>query len=467
MINTINEAINRKLNSISFTTIIKGTVESLAPLKIRISDKIVIGLSFIEPRSLGIDGSSPSSALPLVVGEEIEMVRYNNGQRFYVLGKATNSNTINIDYKKQVYNKPSLDTTSNKALNPLKEEINGEIVLNKIAKTGSYKDLLYKPIIPITFTDNMKSNYLISELPGWQVNLLQQMIDEYLQDNDSINNYILRADGIQYLEDSNSTFDTSMNYGKTDSLFTFKKVGSYWSIPHAFQFVGSIIVNQSISKDNGYSNVYFRKNGILIYCNKNYKITEVCQRYQLYGGDKDNQGFGAYYISTNDSYTTAYIPTQDYQPATKKYVDDTNRETEVNLLEKINQNADNITFLKTQKILWEGAWFMQETQTANLSEKISEQPHGIVLVFSEYASGAAQDYNFSCHFVPKEFVSLYSGYGSSFFLNNSKLGLVGSKYLYIRDKNISGNAANIETGTGESGIKYTNNRWVLRAIIGV
>lgn len=148
MINTINEAINRKLNSISFTTIIKGTVESLEPLKIRISDKIVIGLSFIEPRSLGIDGSSPSSALPLVVGEEIEMVRYNNGQRFYVLGKAINFNTINIDYKKQVYNKPSLDTTSNKALNPLKEEINDEIVLHKIAKTGSYEDLSNKPVIP-------------------------------------------------------------------------------------------------------------------------------------------------------------------------------------------------------------------------------------------------------------------------------------------------------------------------------
>ena len=283
MINTINEAINRKLNSISFTTIIKGTVESLEPLKIRISDKIVIGLSFIEPRSLGIDGSSPSSALPLVVGEEIEMVRYNNGQRFYVLGKATNFNTINIDYKKQVYN---------------------------------------KPIIPITFTDNMKSDYSISELLGWQVNLLQQMINEYLQDNDSINNYILRADGIQYLEDSNSTFDVSMNYGKTDSLFTFKKEGPYGSIPHAFQFVGSIIVNEKISKNNGYSSVYFRKNGIMIYCDKNYKITAVCQRYKLYGGDKDNDGFGAYYISTNDSYTTAYIPTKDYQPATKKYVDD-------------------------------------------------------------------------------------------------------------------------------------------------
>lgn len=219
-------------------------------------------------------------------------------------------------------NKPSLDTTSDESLNPLKEEINGEISLNKIAKTGNYKDLLYKPIIPITFTDNMESDYRASELPSWQVSLLQQMINEYLQDNDSINNYILRADGIQYLEDSNSTFDVSMNYGKTESLFTFKKVGPYGSIPHAFQFVGSIIVNQKISKGSGYSSAAFRKNGIMIYCDENYKITAVCQRYKLYGGDKDNDGFSADYISTYDSYTTAYIPTKDYQPATKKYVDD-------------------------------------------------------------------------------------------------------------------------------------------------
>lgn len=132
-----------------------------------------------------------------------------------------------------------------------------------------------------------------------------------------------------------------------------------------------------------------------------------------------------------------------------------------------NLQVGNIDFLEHQSLLWEGGLFMHGTQTITLSEKVSEQVNGIVLVFSEYASGAAQDYNFSFHFVPKEFVSLYSGYGSSFFLNNSKFGLVSSKYLYIRDDEISGNAANIETGTGASGIKYTNNRWVLRAVIGV
>lgn len=93
-------------------------------------------------------------------------------------------------------NKPSLDTTSGVSLNPLKEEINGEISLHKIAKTGNYEDLLYKPIIPITFTDNTKTDYAASELPQWQIRLLQQMINEYRLDNNSINNYILKADGI-------------------------------------------------------------------------------------------------------------------------------------------------------------------------------------------------------------------------------------------------------------------------------
>ena len=146
MINTINEAINRKLNSISFTTIIKGTVESLDPLKVRISNKIVIGLSFIEPRSLGIDDSSPSPALPLVVGEEIEMVRYNNGQRFYVLGKAASGGTVNYN---DLQNKPILNTNNTASQSVSSNEIiGGTIKLHKISKTGSYNDLRDKPTIP-------------------------------------------------------------------------------------------------------------------------------------------------------------------------------------------------------------------------------------------------------------------------------------------------------------------------------
>lgn len=183
MINTINEAINRKLNSISFTTIIKGTVESLEPLKVRISNKISIGLSFIEPRSLGIDDSSPSSALPLVVGEEIEMVRYNNGQRFYVLGKAASGGTI--DYN-DLQNKPILNTNNTASQSASSNEvIGGTIKLHKISKTGSYNDLRDKPTIPAAQIQsdwnqtNTSSLDYIKNKPDLDVYLEYEVIEDF------------------------------------------------------------------------------------------------------------------------------------------------------------------------------------------------------------------------------------------------------------------------------------------------
>lgn len=85
MIDIINAAINKKLNSISFTEIIIGTVTSIDPIKIRINDRIEVGLEFIEPSSLGINDDSPLPSLPLTVGDKVQMVRYNRGQKFYVL----------------------------------------------------------------------------------------------------------------------------------------------------------------------------------------------------------------------------------------------------------------------------------------------------------------------------------------------------------------------------------------------
>ena len=184
-------------------------------------------------------------------------------------------------------NKPSLDTTSDVSLNPLKEEINGEISLHKIAKTGNYEDLLYKPIIPITFPDSRESDYLASELPSWQVRLLQRMIDEYRYDNNSINNYILRIDGLSYLEDTSGEWGNEYsNQGKNNRLYTFKKSGPIGNIPHAFQFVGPT----SLSYDNNpkYENytIRFDNNGILICCDNNYVIYRIEQRYDLYDEGK-------------------------------------------------------------------------------------------------------------------------------------------------------------------------------------
>ena len=181
-------------------------------------------------------------------------------------------------------NKPSLDTTSGVSLNPLKEEINGEISLHKIAKTGNYEDLLYKPIIPITFTNNTKTDYAASELPQWQIRLLQQMINEYRLDNNSINNYILKVDGIMDGEDTSSDSSTHKysSKGKDNRLYTFKKSGPIGNIPHAFQFVGptSLSYDDNPNYDSWW--VRFDNQGIIIYCDNNYRVTTVCQRYQLY-----------------------------------------------------------------------------------------------------------------------------------------------------------------------------------------
>lgn len=118
-------------------------------------------------------------------------------------------------------------------------------------------------------------------------------------------------------------------------------------------------------------------------------------------------------------------------------------------------------------ILWSGGLHMEENQIVTLSEKVSKQRNGIVLVFSEYLEGAVSDTSFTCHFIPKEIVSLKSGCGHIFVLSSSNLETVGVKHLYINDNSISGNNNNIETGTASSGIAYSNNKFVMRYVIGI
>lgn len=118
-------------------------------------------------------------------------------------------------------------------------------------------------------------------------------------------------------------------------------------------------------------------------------------------------------------------------------------------------------------LLWEGEWYMLASQTANLSESVSKQKNGIVLVFTEYISGATGDSAFHTFFIPKMQVDLHPGKGYTFTLATGKFGYMATKYLYINDTSIIGHADNNTTGTGTSGITYTNNRFILRYVIGV
>ena len=118
-------------------------------------------------------------------------------------------------------------------------------------------------------------------------------------------------------------------------------------------------------------------------------------------------------------------------------------------------------------LLWEGEWYMQATQTATLSEPVRLQKNGIVLIFTEYISGASGNSAFHCFFIPKMQVQLQPGKGHTFTLATGKFGYMATKYLYIHDTQVVGHADNNTTGTGTSGITYTNNRFILRYIIGV
>lgn len=114
-------------------------------------------------------------------------------------------------------------------------------------------------------------------------------------------------------------------------------------------------------------------------------------------------------------------------------------------------------------VLWSGEYYMTDSQTIKLSEGVSKQANGIVLVFSRYNSGAVNE-SFSSHFVPKELVRLHSGNGHNFNLCGAWAN--GVKYLYIRDTEITGHANNKGERT-VGGITYNNSYYVLRYVIGV
>lgn len=118
-------------------------------------------------------------------------------------------------------------------------------------------------------------------------------------------------------------------------------------------------------------------------------------------------------------------------------------------------------------LLWSGAYYMTQTHTVNLAEPISKQKSGIVLVFSGYSNGSATDASFHSFFIPKMLVKNHNGKYHDFLLATVDLAKFASKRLYINDSSITGDGMNAETGMSLSGVKFTNNAYVLRYVIGV
>ena len=115
------------------------------------------------------------------------------------------------------------------------------------------------------------------------------------------------------------------------------------------------------------------------------------------------------------------------------------------------------------KVLATTASYMTADQTVTLSEAVSAQPNGIVLVWSYYNSGA-QNVNFMFTFIPKHFAATHSGAG--FVCSDLCADGHLMKYLYLSDTTITGHANNTNT-SAYGGVTRANNKYVLRYVIGV
>ena len=118
-------------------------------------------------------------------------------------------------------------------------------------------------------------------------------------------------------------------------------------------------------------------------------------------------------------------------------------------------------------ILWSGsAMWPNASQTANFSQTVSKQPHGIVLVFRGYNSGV-QNGDWHSFFVSKHEVAKHGGQGHCFFLSRTPSVMFATKYIYISDNKLTGHDNNSKSATTSEGITYRNNRYVLQYVLGV
>ena len=187
--------------------------------------------------------------------------------------------------------------------------------------------------------------------------------------------------------------------------------------------------------------------------------------------DNEKSGYTASVIATGFDYTQKYI-FQAY--SADAYDTVTTPEKVVVTLPIFDWSANDFNFNvpvsimgKTiggaNTLLWEGSEVMTAGTTIQLNELISEQMHGIALVFSGLGN-----VSWNIFFVPKMMVDLYGGGGQTFMMGvNAGLSAFGAKYLYIHDDRIEGHATNDADGDAASGISFSNAQFNLRYVIGV
>ena len=120
-------------------------------------------------------------------------------------------------------------------------------------------------------------------------------------------------------------------------------------------------------------------------------------------------------------------------------------------------------------LLWSGGHFMTTDQTATLSQPISKQAHGIILVFTPYVDNTTKTYDRNTFYIPKELIAMHNGQSMLFTPTGSMPGnIVANKCLFIFDNKITGHSQNAFAGqVSGSNIYIQNNKFVLQYVIGI
>lgn len=193
---------------------------------------------------------------------------------------------------------------------------------------------------------------------------------------------------------------------------------------------------------------------------------------------------------TNGGYTEVEAaPGTVYQPGTplnstlftriKDYINFKDNETNMKLQNFENETSTTLSSVQTSistliddvsgmdkiDVLWKDkGLYMQAGHVAKLSKPISKTTHGIVLHWQGYDT-ETKPYHHQYFFVPKFYPF---GQGYSMFLIGGSGSSAAYKYLYIRDTEVEGNAANNAAPyTSPCGIKMTPKSYVLTEILGV
>lgn len=126
--------------------------------------------------------------------------------------------------------------------------------------------------------------------------------------------------------------------------------------------------------------------------------------------------------------------------------------------------------IKSQPILFgPDVYFLNANQTIQLSQKISEQKNGIVLVWQQYLDNNVVNSYFNYTFIPKYHTVLSNGAGVTCWLANSTGNTVATKYVFVHDDHLTGSAVNDASSISRSGSDIITNSkyWVLTYVLGV